>query len=51
MKTIQRVAKNAIALYSAHFVNSILALVLSIFIARTLGVVIFGKYRTFVVDP
>ena len=44
MNTIQRIAKNTAALFAAHFVVSILGLVLSIFIARNLGDVIFGKY-------
>ena len=44
MNTIQRIAKNTAALFAAQFVVSILSLVLSIFIARSLGAVIFGKY-------
>jgi O-antigen/teichoic acid export membrane protein len=40
----QRIAKNTAALFAAQFVVSILGLVLSIFIARNLGDVIFGKY-------
>ena len=44
MNTIQRIAKNTAALFAAQFVVSILGLVLSIFIARNLGDVIFGKY-------
>ena len=44
MNAVQRIAKNTAALFTAHFVVSILGLVLSIFIARNLGDVIFGKY-------
>ena len=43
MNAVQRIAKNT-ALFTAHFVVSILGLILSIFIARNLGDVIFGKY-------
>ena len=44
MNTIQRIAKNTAALFAAQVVVSILSLVLSIFIARNLGDVVFGKY-------
>ena len=44
MNTVQRIAKNTAALFAAQFIVSILGLVLSIFIARSLGAVIFGKY-------
>ena len=44
MNTVQRIAKNTAALFAAQFVVSILGLALSIFIARSLGAVIFGKY-------
>ena len=44
MNTVQRIAKNTAALFAAQFVTAILGLVLSIFIARCLGDVIFGKY-------
>ena len=44
MKTVQRIAKNTAALFAAQFVVSILSLVLSIAITRSLGDVIFGKY-------
>ena len=44
MNTIQRIAKNTAALFAAQFVTAILSLVLTIFIARSLGDVIFGKY-------
>ena len=44
MNTIQRIAKNTAALFAAQFVVAILSLALSIFIARSLGDVIFGKY-------
>jgi len=44
MNTVQRIAKNTAALFAAHYLVSILGLVLSIFIARNLGDVIFGKY-------
>ncbi len=44
MNTIQRIAKNTAALFAAQFVVSILGLILSLFIARSLGDVIFGKF-------
>jgi len=44
MNTVQRIAKNTAALFAAQFIASILGLVLTIFIARSLGDVIFGKY-------
>lgn len=44
MNTVQRIAKNTAALFAAQFVTIILGLVLSIYIARILGDVIFGKY-------
>jgi len=44
MNTIQRIAKNTAALFAAQFVGTILSLVLTIYIARSLGDVIFGKY-------
>ena len=44
MNTVQRIAKNTAALFAAQFVVAILGLILSIFIARSLGDVIFGKY-------
>lgn len=44
MNTIQRIAKNTAALFATQFVVSILGLLLSIFIARSLGDIIFGKY-------
>ena len=44
MNTIQRIAKNTAALFAAQFVVSLLGLVLTIVIARSLGDVIFGKY-------
>ncbi|MCK4736429.1 MAG: flippase [Methanophagales archaeon] len=44
MNTIQRIAKNTAALFAAQFVGAILSLVLTIYIARSLGDVIFGKY-------
>jgi len=40
----QRIAKNTLALLSAQIVVAILTVVLSIFIARFLGDVIFGKF-------
>ena len=43
MNTVQRIAKNTAALFAGQFVVAILGLVLSIFIARSLGAVIFGK--------
>ncbi|MGB2840858.1 MAG: oligosaccharide flippase family protein [Halobacteriota archaeon] len=46
MNTIQRIAKNTAALFAAQFVVAILSLVLAIFIARSLGDVIFGKYSS-----
>ena len=44
MNTIQRIAKNTVALLVAQFVTAISGLALSIFIARNLGDVIFGKF-------
>ena len=44
MNTVQRIAKNTAALFAAQFVVSILGLILYIFIARSLGDVIFGKF-------
>jgi O-antigen/teichoic acid export membrane protein len=44
MNTVQRIAKNTAALFAAKFVGAILSLVLSIYIARKLGDVTFGKY-------
>lgn len=44
MNTIQRIAKNTAVLYGAHIVNALLGLFLTIYIARMLGDVIFGKY-------
>ena len=44
MNTVQRIAKNTAALFAAQFVVAILGLLLSIFIARSLGPVIFGEY-------
>lgn len=44
MNTVQRIAKNTVALLTALVVNAILGLVLSISIARSLGDVAFGKY-------
>jgi len=44
MNTIQRIAKNTAALFAAQFVVAILSLVLTVFIARSLGDVIFGKF-------
>ncbi|RLG23827.1 hypothetical protein DRN77_03705 [Methanosarcinales archaeon] len=44
MNTVQRIARNMAALFTAHFIVVILSLILSIFIARKLGDVAFGKY-------
>ena len=44
MNTIQRIAKNTLALFSAQFFVSILSLLLSVYIARILGDVDFGRY-------
>jgi len=44
MNVIQRLAKNISALFIGQFITSILSIILSIFIARTLGDVIFGRY-------
>ncbi len=44
MKMIRRIAKNIAALFTAHFIVAFLLLILSVFIARTLGDVAFGKY-------
>ncbi|MCK4476132.1 MAG: oligosaccharide flippase family protein [Methanophagales archaeon] len=45
MNTVQRIAKNTAALFTAQIIGAILSLVLSIFIARSLGAVIFGKFH------
>jgi len=44
MRTVKRIAKNVIALFGSLVVNSILTLVLTVLIARTLGDAAFGKY-------
>lgn len=44
MTTVQRIAKNTGALFIAQAVLSVAGLLLSIFVARTLGDVEFGKY-------
>jgi O-antigen/teichoic acid export membrane protein len=44
MNTVQRIAKNTAALFAAQIIGAIISLVLTIFIARSLGDVIFGKY-------
>jgi len=44
MDVAQRVAKNTISLWSAQIVVEILKFLLTIFVARFLGDVIFGKY-------
>jgi O-antigen/teichoic acid export membrane protein len=44
MNTVQRIAKNTIALYAVYTITVLVFLVLSIFIARTLGDVTFGKF-------
>jgi len=44
MNTIQRVVKNVLSLLTTQIILAILSLVLSIFIARFLGDVAFGKY-------
>ena len=44
MNIIQRIAKNTLALFIAQLVVSILSIILSIYIARNLGDVIFGRY-------
>lgn len=41
---LRRVVKNVVALFTAHFVVAFMLLALSVFIARTLGDVAFGKY-------
>ncbi len=45
MNTVQRVAKNAVALFTAKAITAVLGLVLSILVARNLGVIVFGKYN------
>ncbi|MEA1907586.1 MAG: flippase [Euryarchaeota archaeon] len=47
MNTVQRIARNVAALFTAHFIFAIVSLILSISIARVLGAAIFGTY-TFV---
>jgi O-antigen/teichoic acid export membrane protein len=44
MSDVQRVAKNTFALFIAQIVSTVLSIVLSVFLARDLGDVIFGKY-------
>lgn len=44
MNVLQKIAKNTLSLFAAQFVGAILSILLSIFIARSLGDVIFGKY-------
>jgi O-antigen/teichoic acid export membrane protein len=44
MNIVRRVAKNSIALFISGMIVSILSIILSIVIARNLGIVIFGKY-------
>lgn len=44
MNTVQRIAKNTATLFAAQFVVAILGLILYIFIARSLGDVLFGKF-------
>jgi len=44
MPIVQRIAKNTLALFAAQFIVAILSIILSIFIARKLGDVVFGKY-------
>jgi O-antigen/teichoic acid export membrane protein len=40
----KRIAKNTVALFASQMIGTIFALVLSIFIARSLGDVLFGRY-------
>jgi len=44
MNIIQRIAKNTLALFTAQLVVSISSIILSIYIARNLGDIIFGRY-------
>lgn len=44
MNTVQRIAKNTTVLFIAYVITAILGLVLTIYIARILGDVAFGKY-------
>lgn len=44
MNTVQRITKNAAVLYASFIITSLLGLFFSIFIARTLGDIVFGKY-------
>lgn len=44
MNTVRRIAKNTLSLFIAQFFVSILSLILSISIARSLGDTVFGKY-------
>lgn len=44
MNIIRLIAKNIVALFAGQFVNIVVSLALSIFIARNLGAIIFGQY-------
>lgn len=48
MSTVQRIAKNTAVLYAAYIIAAILGLVLTIYVARILGDVTYGKF-TFVI--
>lgn len=51
MNIIQRIVKNIMSLFVAQFINIIFTLVLSIFIARLLGDIDFGKYSFAIAYP
>lgn len=44
MDTIQKLAKNTLALFAGQIINSVLSILLSISLARNLGDVVLGKY-------
>lgn len=44
MTVVQRIAKNTLALFIAQIIVSVSSIILSVFIARSLGDVAFGKY-------
>ena len=44
MNTTQKIGKNIFSLTAGSFVSAILSIILSVFIARFLGDVLFGRY-------
>jgi O-antigen/teichoic acid export membrane protein len=51
MNIIQRITKNIASLFSVQFIDTIFTLALSIFIARLLGDIDFGKYSFAIAFP